>query len=410
MVSPADSAEEKLRKIYSRVQSLRNTSYEAHRSEEEDRRSKEKLADNVDEIWKHGYGNAVELAWLFLGLARAAGFDARGCWVASRRERFFNPNLMQAEELNASIVLVKTKDKDFYLDPGMPFAPFGLLPWYETATPGLRLDSDGGALFRLPLPKSDASQSRRSARFKLLESGSLEGKVTITFTGLDAMYHRVQEHNEDRVARKQYLEDLLKAQIPIASEVEVTKEPEWNSAEIPLQAEFTVKIPNWSSSTGRRILLPLGIFSKSEKTMFVSSERIHPVYFTYPYGERDDVTIELPSNWQVLSAPQPQKQQGNGVLYAIAAEASPSALQIRRDLSIDIFQLEQTEYPDLHKFFQSVRSGDEQQIVLQPPAVREQTGGIKFDPNPQGQLGFGSDFDASAFYSRTSFAYFPNSF
>src|ERR1022692_858623 len=140
MVSPADSAEEKLREIYSRVQSLRNTSYEAHRTEEEDRRSKEKLADNVDEIWKHGYGNAVELAWLFLGLARAAGFDAHGCWVASRSERFFNPNLMQAEELNANIVLVKTKDKDFYLDPGMPFVPFGLLPWYETATPGLRLD------------------------------------------------------------------------------------------------------------------------------------------------------------------------------------------------------------------------------------------------------------------------------
>jgi hypothetical protein len=238
----------------------------------------------------------------------------------------------------------------------------------------------------------------------------LEGKVTISFTGLDAMYHRMQEHNEDSVARKQYLEDLLKAQIPIASEVEVTKEPEWNSAEIPLQAEFTVKIPNWASSTGRRILLPLGIFSKSEKTMFVSSERIHPVYFTYPYSERDDVTIELPPTWQALSMPPAQKQEGNGVLYSMTVEDSKGALQMKRGLSVDIFILEQSEYPGLHKFFQSVRSGDEQQIVLQLPAAHEQTGRITFDPTPQGQLAFGSDFDASPFYSRTSFAYFPNPF
>jgi hypothetical protein len=232
----------------------------------------------------------------------------------------------------------------------------------------------------------------------------------MTFTGLDAMYQRSQALNEDDVARKQHLEELVKGQIPVVTDVELTKGPDWKSVETPLQAEFSLKIPNWASSTGRRLLLPLGIFSKYEKTMFVRAERIHPIYFTYPYSELDDVTIELPSTWQALSAPQAQKQQGNGVAFSMTVDASKGLLRIRRELNIDIFLLEQSEYPGLRKFFQSVRSGDEQQIVLQPPAVREQTGGIMFDPTPQRKLGFLSDFDSSQFYSRTSFAYFPNPF
>ncbi|MBZ5586239.1 MAG: DUF3857 domain-containing protein, partial [Acidobacteriia bacterium] len=90
IVSPNDSPETKLRKIYARVQVLRNTSYEVEKTQKEEKRSKEKPAENVADIWKHGYGNSVELPWLLLGLARAAGFEAYGCWVSNRNEYFFN--------------------------------------------------------------------------------------------------------------------------------------------------------------------------------------------------------------------------------------------------------------------------------------------------------------------------------
>ena len=129
IVSPGDTPEVKLRKIYDRVQKIRNTSFEVQKTEKELKREKEKQLENVEEVWKRGYGDGVQLTWLFLGLARAAGFEAYGCWVSGRNRYFFSPVSLQASKLNANVVLVKSDGKDLYFDPGGAFTPFGLLEW-----------------------------------------------------------------------------------------------------------------------------------------------------------------------------------------------------------------------------------------------------------------------------------------
>jgi hypothetical protein len=372
MVAPTDPPEEMLRKIYALVQGLRNTTYEPEKTEKEEKRNKEKPPETVDDVWKHGYGNAVQIRWLFLGLARAARFEAYGCWVASRNEYFFNPTLMDSAGLNINVVLVKLNGKDIYLDPGTAFAPFGLLPWNETSTPGLRLDKEGGAWIRTPLPDSAESQIYRKAHFKLSATGDLEGKLATTYTGLEAMYRRLEVRNADEMGRKEYLEELVKAQIPAGAELELTKKPDWSSPEMPLQAEFAVKIQGWASSTGRRILVPVGIFAGDERGVFESTDRVHPIYFAYPYSKRDDIVIELPLGWRAMSVPQARTQKGNSIVYSVTVEDNPKTLHITRQLDNDIFLLQRTNYPALRRFFQLVRLADEEQIVLLPPAVSDQ--------------------------------------
>ncbi len=365
IVSPSDPPEIKLRKIYARVQELRNTSYALERTAKEEKRSKEKQAENVEDIWKHGYGNSTELPWLFLGLVRAAGFEAYGCWVADRSEYFFNPKMLDSEALRDNVVLVKVNGKDMYFDPGSAFAPFGYLPWSETATPGLRLDNNGGTWIRTPLPDSADSQIQRTARFKLSESGDLEGTVSVTFTGLEAMLLRAELRNADEVGRKNFLEQLTKAEVPVSAEVELTKKPDWKSTEAPFIAEFGVKVPNWASSAGRRLLLPIGIFGAGEKHMFEHAERRHPIYFAYPYAEVDDVTVELPLQWQVSAIPEARTQTGYDTSYKTSVTEDSKGVHITRQLNVGILMLEKDRYPGLRNLFQAVRAGDEDQVVLQ---------------------------------------------
>src|SRR5208337_3230768 len=137
IVAPNDSPEVKLRKIYARVQQMRNTSYEVRRTEQEEKREKEKGPDSVEDVWKSGYGSGVQLTWLYLALVRAAGFEAYGVWASDRRNYIFNPMGMDSSKLDANLVLVKLNGKDVYLDPGAAFTPFGLLPWVETGVQGL---------------------------------------------------------------------------------------------------------------------------------------------------------------------------------------------------------------------------------------------------------------------------------
>ena len=176
IVGPADSPDVKLQKIYARVQQLRNTSYEVEKTEQEQKRSKEKDPENVEEVWKKQYGDGAELTWLFLALARAAGLDASGMWVSERRNYFFTPNSMDGRKLDENVVVVKVNGKDIFFDPGAAFVPFGMLPWSETGVQGLRLDKEQqfiGTEPRLPAPAARSS-IRRKSELKLSDTGDLE--------------------------------------------------------------------------------------------------------------------------------------------------------------------------------------------------------------------------------------------
>jgi hypothetical protein len=370
IISPGDTAEMKLQKIYARVQQLRNTSYEVQKTEQEQKRDKEKQPGNVEDVWKRGYGDTEDITWLFLGLVRAAGFEANAVIGSDRRNFFFNPAVMDAHKLDSDMVVVKVNGKDLFFDPGAQYTPFGLLVWSDTGVPGLRLDKDGGSWVHTPLPESSASQISRTAHLTLSESGDMEGQLTVIFTGLEAMRQRLEELNQDEADRKKFLEDEAKEYVPAAIEAQLTNKPEWNSSSPSLVAQYKLKIPGWVSGAGRRALLPVGIFSATEKNVFEHEHRVHPIYFEFPSSKIDDVSIDLPLGWQVSSLPTPQDKDSKVVHYSLKAENEKSTVHLKRQLDVDLLLLDAKYYPALRNFFQLVRTGDEEQVVLQPIGSR----------------------------------------
>jgi Domain of Unknown Function with PDB structure (DUF3857) len=365
IVSPGDSPEVKLQKIYARVQQIRNTSYELQKSEQELKRDKEKDPGNVEAIWKKQYGNGAELTWLFLALARAAGFEASGMWLADRSNYFFIPQTMDGRRLDANVVVVKLNGKDVFFDPGAAFTPFGMLPWTETAVRGLKLDKDGGTWVETSLPTSADSGIQRKAELKLTETGDLEGKLTVTYTGLEAAQRRVEERLADDTQRKTLLEDEVRWAIPAACEVELTNQPDWKSSS-SLVAEYTLKVPGWASGAGRRALLPVGLFGAPEKHLFDHADRVHPIYFEFPFQRADDVSIDLPLGWEITTVPEQQKLDAKAITYVLEAKNNKGTLHLNRVLNVDVLLLPTKNYATLRKIFQVVRTGDEEQIILQP--------------------------------------------
>jgi len=369
VVSPNDSQDVKLRKIYARVQQFRNLSYEPRKSAEEEKRDKQKKIENAADVLKYGYGSGYDLTWLFVGLARAAGFEASGGFVATRNDYFFQQNRMNSDELNSNVAIVKVDGKDLFFDPGSAFIPYGLLPWMETGVNGLKLNKDGGVWVDTPLPLSVDSQIVRKADFKISDDGSLEGKVAVTYTGLEAATRRQSWRNQDAEARKKYLEDVLKDYVPASIDVELKNQPDWESSEKPLVAEYEVKIPGWVSSAGRRALMPAGIFCSTEKRMFEHANRVNAIYFQYPHRKTDDVTVELPAGLKIGSLPKPADQDAKAAEYILTVEEKSGAIHVTRVLRNDLVLLQKELYPTLRNFFLVVKSSDEKQIVLEPGAA-----------------------------------------
>ena len=364
IISQSDSPEQKLHKIYDRCQKIRNLSYETEKTQKEISREKLKPIRSAEDVWNYSYGNSSDITWLFLALTRATGFDASPVVISTRDKHFFNPKFMNPFDLNARVVLVKLKDKEFYLDPSVPFAPFGLLPWNETAVAGLRLDTAFGLWVTTPLPEASESGMDRKATLQLNASGDLEGKVSITFKGLSALWRRIDQHSADDAQRKKFLEDELKTYIPAAGEVELTNAPDWNSASPNLIVEYTLKVPGWASMAGRRMLLPVGLFGGSEKHLFESSHRIHPIYIDFPYSDSDEVIIAPPAGTVVAELPKAQRDDEKRCLYDLTSEKKDGDLRLKRTLMVDLPVLKPEYYPAVRKFFETVRSGDDQQVVL----------------------------------------------
>ncbi len=366
MVSPSDAPEVKAQKIYARVQQLRNTSFAVEKTDQEQKREQAKAIKTAADLLRAGGGDGRDITWTYLGLVRAAGIEAYPVWVSSRDVYFFNAKAMSINELNANVVLVKLNGKDVYCDPGTAFAPFGLLPWNETGTIGLRLDKDGGAFVQTGLPESADSVVERKADLKMSEDGTLSGKVTMTFSGLEALRRRIEERNEDEAERKQYMEDQLREFVPVGIEVELTNKPDWNNSSPTLTAEYNLKVPGWATAAGHRALVPVGIFSATEKQLFTHRDRVHPIYFQFPCQRKDDVTIELPLSWKVTTIPPSKLQDSKAVVYDLKITNENGVLHMTRLLRNDLLVIEQKQYPSLQGFFQIVRTGDEQAIVVQP--------------------------------------------
>jgi hypothetical protein len=286
IVGPADPPEVKLRKIYARVQQIHNTSYEVNKTQQEEKRSKETESNKAQDVWKKGYASNLEINWLFLGLIRAAGLEAYGV-LAPNRDRVmqFDPILLQAFRLDSFIVLVKLEGKNFFCDPGRLYDPYGLLSWQITGVQAFLLDEKKPTWIQIPVTTPDQAQTERQANLTLTEAGDLEGKLTVTYTGIEAARMRREEKDADATERKKYIEDSVKDDVAAPSEINLTNQPDWKNSGMPLVAEFSLKVPGWAAMAGRHTLISVGLFGLRKSTaLTIPSASIRSISHTLTWN------------------------------------------------------------------------------------------------------------------------------
>jgi hypothetical protein len=89
----------------------------------------------------------------------------------------------------------------------------------------------------------------------------------------------------------------------------------------------------------------------------------------FPFEQTDDITITVPTGWQVGTLPPAHKQDGHIVNYSMAISSQNNSLRLNRTMTVDFLILEPKYYSALRTFFQGVNTGDDQQIVLQQGAT-----------------------------------------
>lgn len=364
-INTNDPPEAKLRKIYARVQQIRNLSMEDEKTRKEEKHENLKPNHNVEDVLKHGYGYGGEINYLFVGLARAAGFEATEVFVVPRNFDVFVPNAQDSSQLSANIVWVRAGAQEYFLDPAARFFSFGLLPWHESAVGGLRFNKQGSDLINTPLtPSSDATVSTH-ADLELDEEGNVTGKLEIDFTGQIAATRREANREEDEAGGKKAVEDEINGRLPSGSTFEIKKIENWDNNAAPIHVEGSIKAPGFGTSAGRRLLVPLTLLQASEAKAFQPEKRYNDIHFHYPYEEIDEVKLKAPAGYKTESLP-PEVTPSNAVItYGISAVQQGDTVDVKRHLVLHGIIFDKKYYPAFKAFFTMVKSNDDAQIVFQ---------------------------------------------
>lgn len=363
-VAPTDTEEQKARKIYAFVQSLQNLEYSPPRTDEEMKALKLKDARGVEDVLRQKMGDAEDLARLYVAMAREAGLNAYVMRVATRDHTMFNEKYLSFDQLDHEIAIVKLESGEVTLDPGVRYCPFGVVYWKHSNTRGLRQSATAkGAEFgTVESSQYTDAWLRRNANFKLTSEGKLSGTVDVVYAGQRALVMRLEHWNTDEAGKRKALEDELKQWLPADAEVILTNRPKWESDE-ELVASYNVTTPA-ASSAGRRYLLPLDIFQFNDPPRFPYPDREWPIAFDFPYRTTDHLHLTLPEGLQVESVPAPAMEKLTYAMYSLKLASSESGIEVLRDHAMAGCAFPKDRYPELKSFYDKVKAGDDQQVVL----------------------------------------------
>jgi transglutaminase superfamily protein/uncharacterized protein DUF3857 len=362
--------EKKLRKLYARAQQIRNLTYERHRTQQEHKQEDLKPNKNVVDVLKHGYGNRSEITRLFVALARSAGFTASVVFVSSREERLFDREVLSFGQLDSEIARVWVNGTVF-LDPGTRFCPYGLLRWMRTGTAAMDM-RDPGNIIATPGVGHQAALISRSGDMKLSSDGSIKGEIHIEFSGADALERRLSALETDEAGRKKELEDELKQWLAANAKVEMTASSGWEDDHGGVTAVFNIEVPEFASVAGKRLLVPAALFQPKKSRVFKNGPRKYPVYYHYAFTEQDHISIAVPDGYTIESAATPQTVHANfGTYKSNASTATPSRLNMERELLLEGVFFQPDRYEELRDFFTKVQSADDEQSVLRHAQAAE---------------------------------------
>ena len=110
--------------------------------------------------------------------------------------------------------------------------------------------------------------------------------------------------------------------------------------------------------------MPVALFGALEKHLFEHASRTQPLYFANPYEQDDDVTIRLPPGLGATVLPAPRDVDLKAFVYKLRVESASDSVHVTRQMKVENVLIPVKFYTQIREFFQTVRTADEDAIVL----------------------------------------------
>ena len=178
-----------------------------------------------------------------------------------------------------------------------------MLRWQEEGVDALIAD-ESPTWVMTPMSPPEKSRETRVATLRLDENGTLEGDVSIEYTGHLAVERKALNDDDSPNQREENLKEAVKNRLSTAELTNIVIENVTDPAK-PFIYKYHVRVPEYAQRTGKRLFLQPAFFQKGIAALFTSSTRKYPIYFHFPWSEEDKITISLPKGYALDNAESP---------------------------------------------------------------------------------------------------------
>lgn len=364
IITPADTQDQKLRKLYDAVMQLENTDFTREHSATEEKSLGLGKIQTTDDILARKRGSSDQLAQLFVAMARAAGMKAYVMAITNRDRHVFSASFLSLSQLDDYIAIVNVDGKEQFFDPGSRYCPYQHLAWKHTLAGGMRQTDGAAELAGAPFEPHNFSKVQRVANLTMDQQGIVTGTVTMTYMGSPALQWRHRSLAGDSTSLERELKTSMEQLLPQGMDVKVSSIQKLTDYEQPLAVNFDVK-GLIASSTGKRIILPGDIFETNSKTTFPQEKRSIGVYFEYAHTTQDAVRVKFPTSLAVESLPAAAVYRFlKFAVYNLKTESTPTSVTFRREFALGDVIFTPEDYPALRTFYGQFENKDQESVVL----------------------------------------------
>ena len=324
----------------------------------------------VSDALKRGTGGPEDWTLLVAALAPLVGLDTHLALLPDRSEFFSAPSMRQPHFISHLAIGLQTGNGWRFVDPASEHAKDGLLGWQYDGQYALILDDKTPEFVAVPVSSQQLTSTKRTVALKLLDSGALEGEVTLAYTGHLAIRNRERDDDSTPAEREQRLKDDLLKRWPGAAISNVRFE-QLEDPQQPYVIRFAVAFPNYAQKTGTRLFVQPALLQRGLDPTFTQAARTHRVVFPFGWIEEDTVTIDVPAGYE-LEPGEPVRATfvaGGAAAFnaKVSFDAKAHRVSFSRGFSVGGFDKlfwDPKDYPALKAFYDQVRREDDYTLSL----------------------------------------------
>ena len=373
IIAGANTPDEKIEKIFDFVRTNIKNTQDKNSGFTEDEIEKLKENKKPSDTLKRGVGPGIDINLLFAALANAAGFEARVALLPDRGQRLFDRNVVIPGALRPSNIAIRFGNGWKFYDPGLQYITPGMLRWQEEGVDALIVD-ESPVWTKTPLSPPDKSREKRTATLRLDENGTLEGDVTVEYTGHLAVERKRLNEEDSPTQREENLKEMIKERLSSAELTNIVIENATDPVK-PFVYKYHVRVPEYAQRTGKRLFVQPGFFLKGIEPMFSAGTRRYPVYFHYPWSEEDKITLELPKGYVLDNADRPSPISAGRIsqhTINMGVTTDGKTLHYNRTFHFgdrDVLLFTVDKYEQIKALFDEISKADQHMITLKQSAT-----------------------------------------